>query len=134
MRPLHLLAFALELLAPNDLGKIDVQQPGLLSLQLGQGLAEGATPRLERLRQPLAPLSPLQLMDDQGRLRQHPTEIVPHERVEGLRQRIGGATALWQGGPIRLASPAAHVVGLATWNRPPCARQATLSAADQTPQ
>jgi hypothetical protein len=50
MRPRHLLAFALELLAPNDLGKIDVQQAGLLSRQLGQGLVEGAAPRLERLR------------------------------------------------------------------------------------
>jgi hypothetical protein len=73
-------------------------------------------------------------MDDQHRLRQHPTEIVPHERVEGLSQRIGGSTTLWQGGPIRLASPAAHGVALVAWKSPPCTRQATLSAADQAPQ
>jgi hypothetical protein len=110
MRPRHLLAFALELLAPNDFGKINVQQPRLLSLQLVQGLAEGAAPRLERLRQPLSPLGPLQLMDDERRLRQHLAEIVPHECVEGLSERIGGSTALRQGGPIRLKSPAAHIV------------------------
>jgi len=84
MRPLYLLTFALELLAPNDFSQINVQQPRLLSVQLGQGLAEGAAPRLERLRQPLSPLGPLQLMDDERRLRQHPAEIVPHEHVEGL--------------------------------------------------
>jgi hypothetical protein len=94
MRPLYLLTFALELLVPNDFGKINVQQPSLLSLKLGQGLAEGAAPRLERLRQPLSPLGPLQLMDDERRLRQHPAEIVPHERVEGLSERIGNSAAL----------------------------------------
>jgi hypothetical protein len=64
MRPLYLLTFALELLASNDFGQINVQQPSLLSLKLGQGLAEGAAPCLERLRQPLSLVGPLQLVDD----------------------------------------------------------------------
>ena len=65
--------FALEFLATDDFGQIDVEQAGVLPLHLGQGLTQGALARLERLRKPCAPLSALEFLSDEGRLGEHLT-------------------------------------------------------------
>ena len=55
--------FPLEFLAPDDFGQIDVEQAGVLSLDLGERLTQGALARLEGLRKPLAALGALEFME-----------------------------------------------------------------------
>jgi hypothetical protein len=45
----HLLSFALKLLTPDDLGQVDLQQPGLLPFELGESIAQGLPPGLQGL-------------------------------------------------------------------------------------
>jgi hypothetical protein len=46
----QLVPFALEFLATDDFGQIDVEQAGMLPLDLGQCLTQSALARLEGLR------------------------------------------------------------------------------------
>jgi hypothetical protein len=94
---LHLLSFALEFVAANNLGQIGIQQPRLLALKLGKGILDRLPAGLERLWQPLAPVRPLQFVADQARLGQHLTQILPDERIQGGRRNVAGRTALARG-------------------------------------
>jgi len=54
----QVLALAVQLRQGDDLGEVGVQQPLLLALQLGQGMADGGLPGLEFLGEPGAALGP----------------------------------------------------------------------------
>src|SRR5882724_5859452 len=56
MPAVQVLALAVELGQPDDLGEVGVQQPLLLAVELAQGLADGCLPGLEFLGQPGAAL------------------------------------------------------------------------------
>src|SRR6266545_5889744 len=91
---LHLLSFALEFVAANNLGQVGIQQARLLALELGQRILEGLPTRLERLRQPFAQLGSLQLVGDQAWLGQYLTEILPDQFIQGGRRDVARRTAL----------------------------------------
>jgi hypothetical protein len=90
----QLVPFALEFLATDDFGQIDVEQAGVLPLDLSQCLPQGALARLEGLRKPGAPSGTLEFLGDECRLGEHLTEILPDQRIERLGADIPGNTAL----------------------------------------
>jgi hypothetical protein len=61
----HLLSFALKLITPDDLGQVDLQQPGLQSFELGEGIAQGLPPGLQGLWQPFPTVGTRQFMGDE---------------------------------------------------------------------
>jgi hypothetical protein len=65
---LQLLALALEFFPPYNLCQIDIQQPGLLALQLRQRVRHRLPADPQRLRQPYPCLKPAQFVRDQCRL------------------------------------------------------------------
>jgi hypothetical protein len=69
----HLLMFPLELVAVNNIGEIDLQQPGALAFELRQGLLEGVPPCLACLGQPCASLGTLQGLGDEYGFGEHAT-------------------------------------------------------------
>jgi len=95
----QLVPFALAFLATDDFGQRDVEQAGMLPLDLGQCLTQGALARLEGLRKPLAPLGALEFVGDECRLGEHLAEILPDQRIERVGADISGNTALPQGRP-----------------------------------
>ena len=64
----HLLMFAFELVAADEVRQRDLQEPRLLPFQLREGLLERAAPRLEGLREPRTALGALQCVGHQCRL------------------------------------------------------------------
>jgi hypothetical protein len=79
----HLLSFAFELVTPNDFRQVDLQQPGLLPFELGEGITEGLPPGLQGLGQPFAAMSTREFMGDERGLGQDPAQILPHQHVQG---------------------------------------------------
>ncbi len=106
----QLVPFALEFLATDDFGQIDVEQADMLPLDLGQHLTQGALARLEGLRKPCAPLGTLEFVGDKGRLGKHLREILPDQRIERLGADIPGNTALPQGCPERIGAPPTPII------------------------
>jgi hypothetical protein len=125
------LAFALELLKRNDLGQIGIQQARLLSFQVGQGLLQSPTAGLKRLGQPLAGLSALEFMGNQGRVRQNLTEVLPDQIVQGLGGCIASRTAFALGGAQAIGATATEIVGIARTDHPPHTGKLTLSTTHQ---
>ena len=115
----QLVPFALEFLATDDFGQIDVEQAGVLPLDLGERLAQGALARLERLREPCAPLGALEFLGDEGRVGEHLTEVLPDQRIERLGADIPGNTALPQGCPQRVGPPPTPIITISGLTRPP---------------
>ena len=130
----QLVPFALAFLATDDFGQIDVEQAGMLPLDLGQCLTQGALARLEGLRKPLAPLRALEFVGDACGLGEHLTAILPDQRIERLGSAIPGNTALPQGRPQRVGATPAPRITLAGLTRPPRTGQLTLATAHEPAQ
>ena len=130
----YLLVFTFEFLPPDDGGQIDLQQAGLLPCQLRQGFSQRLAPGMEGVRQPLPALGPCQFMSNQRGLSQHPTEILPHECIQGLSRGIARRAAVVGGGAQGIAAPSTGVVGIAGGEGATRAGQLTLAATDQAPQ
>jgi len=130
----QLVPFALEFLAADDFGQIDVEQAGMLPLDLGQRLTQGALTRLEGLRKPLTRLGALEFVGDECRLGEHLTEILPDQRIERLSSDIAGNTALPQGRPQRVGATPAPIITIAGLTRPPRTGQLTLATAHEPAQ
>src|SRR3989441_773058 len=130
----QLVPFVLEFLATDDFGQIDVEQAGMLPLDLGQRLTQGALARLEGLRKPLAPLGALEFVGDECRLGEHLTEILPDQRIERLGSDIPGNTTLPQGRPQRVGATPAPIITRAGLTRPPRTGQLTLATAHEPAQ
>src|SRR2546430_3602755 len=130
----QLVPFALEFLATDDFSQIDVEQAGMLPLDLGQRLTQGALARLEGLRKPLAPLGALEFVGDECRLGEHLTELLPDQHSERLGADISGNTALPQGRPQRVGATPAPIITLAGLTRPPRTGQLTLATAHEPAQ
>ncbi len=127
----HLLMFPLELVAVNNIGQIDLQQPGALAFELRQGLLEGLPPCLECLRQPCASLGTLQGLGDEHRLGEHATQIVPYQLVESARGCVTRRTAFALSGPQGIGPAAAQIIVVARGQGAPRAGQETLATTDQ---
>ena len=65
-----LLPLALELVPADHLGQVDLEQAGLLALQLCQSGPQGTLAILQRLWEPLTGLGACQFMGDEGRIGQ----------------------------------------------------------------
>jgi hypothetical protein len=78
-----LLSCALELVAPDDLGQLDLQQAGLLSFEWREGVTEGLPPGLERLGPPFATVGTREFMGNQCGLSQDAAESLPPQLVQG---------------------------------------------------
>jgi hypothetical protein len=130
----QLVPFALEFLAPDDFGQIDVEQAGVLPLDLGQRLTQGALARLESVWKPLTPLGALEFVGDECRLGEHLAEILPDQRIERFGADIPGNTALPQGRPQRVGATPAPIITLAGLTRPPRTGQLTLATAHEPAQ
>ena len=130
----QLVPFALEFLAPDDFGQIDVEQAGVLPLDLGQRLTQGALARLEGLRKPLAPLGALEFVGNECRLGEHLTEVLPDQYIERLGADISGNTALPQGRPQRVGATPTPIITIAGLTRPPRTGQLTLATAHEPAQ
>ncbi len=128
----HLLVFPLELVAVNNVGQVDLQQPGALAFELREGLLEGLPPCLECLRQPCASLGTLQGLGDEHGLGEDTTQIVPDQLVKSARGRVARRTAFPLGGPQGIGPAAAQIRVVARVQGTPCAGQETLATADQT--
>jgi hypothetical protein len=111
--------FPLEFLAADDFGQIDIEQASVLPLDLCERLAQGALAGLERWREPLAALGALEFVDDECRVGEHLTEILPDQRIERLGPDIPGNTALSQGGPQRVGAPPTPIITLPGLTGPP---------------
>jgi hypothetical protein len=111
--------FALEFLAADDFGQIDIEQAGVLPLDLCERLAQGMLACLERLRKPLAALGTLEFVDDEGRVGKHLTEILPDQRIERLGPDIAGNAALSQGCPQRVGAPPTPIITIPGLTGPP---------------
>jgi hypothetical protein len=116
----QLVPFALEFLATDDFGQIDVEQAGMLPLDLGQCLTQSALARLEGLRKPCAPLGALEFVGDESRLGEHLTEILPDQRIERLGADIPGNTALPQGCPEWVGATSTPIITIPRLTRPAC--------------
>src|SRR5215510_79718 len=127
----HLLVFAFEFVPTDDGGQIDLQQARLLPFQLRQGLPQRLAPGVEGVRQPLPALGPCQFMSNQSGLSQHPTEILPHERVQGMGRGIARRAAVVGSCAQGIASPPTSIVGIAGGEGAAHAGQLTLAATDQ---
>ena len=108
----QLVPFALEFLATDDFGQIDVEQAGVLPLDLSQCSPQGTLARLEGLRKPCAPSGTLEFLGDECWLGEHLTEILPDQRIERLGADIPGNTALPQGCPERIGAPPTPIIEL----------------------
>lgn len=106
------MPFPFELFTFNDFREVDIEQAGVLPLDLGQSVPEGAPSCLEGLREPLTTLGTLELMGDERRLRQHLAELLPHECIERWGPDIAGNTALSQGRPQRVRTPPAPIIAI----------------------
>jgi len=126
------LPFALELLNRNDLRQIGIQQARLLSLQLCNGLLQGLTAGLKRLREPFPCLRTLQFMGNQGRVRQNLTEILPDQFVQWLGWGIAGRATFILGGAQAIAATATDIVGIARMHHPSHAGKLALGTTHQT--
>jgi hypothetical protein len=111
--------FALEFLAADDFGQIDIEQASVLPLDLCEHLAQGALARLEGLREPLAALGALEFMDDKCRMGEHLTEILPDQRIERLGPDIPGNTAFSQSCPQRVGAPPTPIITIPRLTCPP---------------
>src|SRR6266852_6144477 len=125
----QLVPFALAFLATDDFGQRDVEQAGMLPLDLGQCLTQSALARLEGLRKPCAPLGALEFVGDECRLGEHLTEILPDQRIERLGADIPGNTALPQGCPEWVGATPTPRRTLPRLTRPSCAGSLTLATA-----
>src|SRR5262245_29281256 len=130
----YLLMFAFEFLPPDNGGQIDLQQAGLLPLQLCQGLAQRVASSLEDVRQPLPAPGPGQFMGNQGGRGQHPTQILPHQRVQGRGRGRARRAAVRGGGAQGIGASPTGIVGIASGQSAPRAGQLALAATDQAPQ
>ena len=126
--------FPLEFLAPDDFGQIDVEQAGVLPLDLCERLAQGALARLEGLWKPLAALGALEFMENECRVGEHLTEVLPDQRIERLGADIPGNTAFPQGCAERVGTPPTPIITIAGLTRPPRTGQLTLATAHEPAQ
>jgi hypothetical protein len=127
----HLLSFALKLLTPDDLGQVDLQQPGLLPFELGEGIAQGLPPGLQGLGQPCPAVGMRQCMGDERWLSQDATEILPDQLVQGAGRGKARRAARSLSCPQRIGPPAAEIVVIAGGQGAPRTRQLTLATTDQ---
>ena len=97
----HLLSCALKLITPDDLGQVDRQQPGLLSFELGEGIAQGLPPGLQGLWQPFPTVGTRHFMGDERWLSQDPAQILPDPRVQGPGRSQARRAAVAPGRPAR---------------------------------
>jgi hypothetical protein len=105
----QLLTLVLQLRQADHLGQVGVQQPLLLALQLGKGLADGRLPGLELLGQPCPTPRPLQRTGDLGRVAQQRAQVGPDQLIQLLGRGVAGAAALPLRRPERVGAPAAQV-------------------------
>jgi hypothetical protein len=91
--------FTLEFLVADDFGEVDIEQAGLLPLELHERLTQGPLPRLQCLREPCAPSRSFQLLANERRLREHVPEILPDDGIEGLSGNKAGGAAFPKGSP-----------------------------------
>jgi hypothetical protein len=106
----HLLSCALALVAPDDLGQIDLQHVGLLPFELREGVTEGLPPGLERLGQPFATVGTRECMGHERWLSQDSAEILPHQLVHGPGRGQARRAAFALRRPQRIGSTAAEIV------------------------
>jgi hypothetical protein len=129
-----LLPCALELLVTDHCSQGDIEQAGVLPLQLGERLMQGPLPRLQRLREPCAPLGTRPCLGDEGWLRQHLTAGLPDACIEGLGPAIPSHAARPQGCPQGVGPASTTIRALAGWACAPRTGSRTLATADQAPQ
>ena len=127
----QLVPCVLACLATDDFGPRDVEQAGMLPLDLGQRLPQGALARLEGLRKPLAPLGALECVGEECRWGEHLTELLPDQRLERWGADRPGNTALPQGRPQRVGAPPAPRITRAGLTRPPRTGPLTLATAHE---
>ena|SRR5882724_1673206 len=127
----HLLSCALELVTPNDLCQVDFQQPSLLPFELGKGVTQGLAPGLQGLWQPFPAVGPCECMSDECWLTQDPTQILPHQLIQGLGWGKTRGAALSPGRPQGIRPTAAEIVVIAWGKGAPRTRQLTLATTDQ---
>jgi hypothetical protein len=130
----HFLSFALELIAPNDLGQIDLQQADLLPFELREGLTEGLPPGLQGLGQPFAAVGTGEFMGDERWLGQDPAEILPDQPVQGPGRGKARRATVTPSRPQRIGSATTDIVGITRWDGTPHARQLTLATTNQAPE
>lgn len=127
----HLLAFALELVTPNDLCQIDFQQPGLLPFELSEGVTQRLPPGLQGLGEPRPAVGPCEGMRDEGWLAQDSAQILPDQLVQGAGWGKTRRAALAPGRSQRIGPTAAERVVRAWGKGAPRTGQLTLAATDQ---
>jgi hypothetical protein len=127
----HLLSFAFELVAPDDLGQIDLQQAGLLPFELCEGFTEGLPPGLERLGQPFATVGPREFMGKERWLSQDSTEILPDQLIQDPGRGKARRAAFALRRPQRIGPTAAEIVVVPRGKGTSHTRQLTLATADQ---
>jgi hypothetical protein len=87
----QVLALTLELIEPDHLGQVGIQQPLLLALELAQGVADGRLAGLEFLGQPGAAPGTLQGVGDLGGVGQQRAQVGPDQLVElsgGIKREL----------------------------------------------
>jgi hypothetical protein len=127
----HLLSCAFELVAPDDLGQIDFQQPGLLPFELREGITQSLPSGLQGLRQPCAAVGPCECRRDEGWLTQDSAQILPHQLIQGAGWDKPCGAALSLGRPQGIRPTAAEIVVIARGKAAPRTRQLTLATTDQ---
>jgi hypothetical protein len=130
----HLLSFAFELITPDDLGQVDLQQPGLLPFELREGFMQGLPSGLQGLGQPFAAMGTRQFMGDERGFGQDLAEILPDQRVQGPSRGKACGTALAPGRPQGIGPAATAIIGIAWGNRTPHTGQLALATTDQAPE
>ena len=132
--PHHLLSFAFEFIAPDDLRQVDFQQPRLLPFELGEGITQGLPPGLQGLGQPCPAVGTRQFMGDQRWLGQDPTQILPDQLVQGAGRGIARRAALSSSRPQRIGPTTAEIVLRARGKGASQTRQLTLATTHQAPE
>jgi len=119
LRLCEFVPFPLKFLAPDHFGEIDVEQAGVLPLELGYGLAEGPLARLQGLWEPRTALGSLEFVGDQRRLGEHLTQILPDQRIQSLGLHIPGKATLTQSRPQRVGAAPTKIIARAGLARAP---------------
>jgi len=109
----HLLSCALARVTPDALRQVDLQPPGWLPCELGEGRPEDLAPGRQGLGPPGVARSPREGLRHAGWRAQEPAPIRPDPLVQGSGRGNPRGAALSPGRPQRLGPPVAAIVGIA---------------------
>ena len=127
----HLLALPLDLCPFDALREGHIEPARVLTFARREDITQRVTARGQGLGQPCAHRRACQCMGDEGRLPQHPAEVLPDQCIQGVCGCIARRAAVAPDCAQRIRAPLTDVRVRAGRERPTGTRQPTLGPADE---